>query len=106
MTTPESSSRPGDLARLEAERERTMSALVAASGGDSLCTVDRVRLPAAKYYEGSTAALSEAILAARAGDPLPDAATWSQWADALATRDDGWRAYITGGRDALASALS
>lgn len=106
MTTPEPTSRPGVPARLEAERERMMSALVAASGGESLCTVDRVRLPATKYYEGATAALSEAILAARAGEALPDAATWSEWADALAVRDDGWRAYITGGRDALAGALS
>jgi hypothetical protein len=102
MTSPGES---GVTARLEAERTRMLSALITASGGDSLCTIDRVRLPAAKYYEGATAALSEAILAARAGKPLPDAATWSEWADALAARHDGWRAYIAGGRDALASAL-
>lgn len=96
----------GTIERLQSARDSALKALDSAAAGDSLCTLSRERLPAAKYHEGATAALGDALRAARRGDPPPDAASWADWADPLAARDANWRAYITGGRDALAGALS
>ena len=56
------------LARLESARARMLDALTSASAGESLCTVSRDRLPAAKYYEGATVALGEAVRAVRRGE--------------------------------------
>lgn len=90
--------------RITSARDRALKALASAAAGDSLCTLTRDRLPAAKYHEGATAALGDALRAVRRGDPPPNAESWADWADPLAARDANWRAYLTGGRDALAGA--
>ena len=83
-------------------RAAALTALTTAAAGDSLCTLSRERLPAAKYHEGAVAALGDALRAARADIAPPEPAAWgAQW-DHLAERDAGWRAYLAGGRDALA----
>jgi hypothetical protein len=69
-----------------------------------LCTLERERLPTAKYFEGAVSALNDAIRAARNGETPPDPATWGDWAATLAKRDSGWRAYLVGGREALSAA--
>lgn len=98
---------PADLVterveHLVAARAAAVDALSSAAGDESLCTLSRERLPAAKYHEGAVAALGDAVRAARAGQPLPDSGSWgSQWAH-LAERDRSWKAYLSGGREALA----
>jgi hypothetical protein len=87
---------------IAAARAAAFDALTAAVGDASLCTVSRERLPAAKYHEGATAALGDAVRAARAGRPLPEPHAWgSQW-ERLMEHDRSWKAYVLGGRDALA----
>lgn len=82
-------------------RAAALAALTAAAAGDSLCTINRERLPLAKYHEGAVAALGEALRAAQAGRTPPDASTWgAQW-QGRADVDTAWRAYLLGGRDAL-----
>lgn len=84
------------------KRAAALASLTAAAAGDSLCTIDRERLPAAKFHEGAVAALGDALRAARAGRHMPHPTAWgSQW-DARAASDPAWRAYLLGGRDALA----
>lgn len=91
------------LERIEAARAAALDSLSAAAAGDSLCTMRRERLPAAKYHEGAVAALGDARRAARGGLPALDAANWgAHWA-VLAEHDERWRAYLAGGRDALAA---
>ena len=92
------------LARLAASRAAALEALTRASGTDSLCTLSRERLPAAKYHEGVVAALGDALRAARRGDPEPDPAHWGAAFAARAETDPSWRAYLVGGRDALDAA--
>lgn len=90
------------IARITGERATAIAALTAAAAGDSLCTIDRERLPAAKYHEGAVAALGDALRALRAGRTLPDVARWgAQW-EPRADSNPAWRAYLRGGRDALA----
>jgi hypothetical protein len=88
--------------RIAAARAAAFGALSAAAGGDSLCTLSRERLPAAKYHEGAVAALGEALRAERLGSAAPDAAAWGSSYARHADRDPHWRAYLVGGRDALA----
>ena len=89
------------LERLAASRAAALEALTRASGADSLCTLSRERLPAAKYHEGAVAALGDALRAARRGDPEPDPVHWGAAFELRADADTGWRAYLVGGRDAL-----
>jgi len=87
--------------RIAAARAAALDALTSAASGDSLCTLARERLPAAKYHEGAVAALSDALRASRSAGPLPDSDSWgSQWGR-LIEQDPSWRAYVLGGRDAL-----
>lgn len=91
------------LEAIEAARAEALDSLSAAASGASLCTLRGERLPAAKYHEGAVAALGDARRAVRDGQAAPDPESWgAQWAE-FAERDDGWRAYVTGGRAALAS---
>lgn len=89
--------------RIAAARAAALDALTGAAGGDSLCTLARERLPAAKYHEGAVAALGEALRAERSGAPAPRAETWGAVFATRAESDIGWRAYLVGGRDALAA---
>lgn len=89
------------LERIAAARAAALEALTRASGTDSLCTLSRERLPAAKYHEGAVAALGDALRAARRDEPSPEASTWGAAFAARAVDDTGWRAYLVGGRDAL-----
>jgi len=89
------------LERLAASRAAALEALTRASGSDSLCTLSREQLPAAKYHEGAVAALGDALRAARRGDPEPDPAHWGAAFAARAETDPSWRVYLVGGRDAL-----
>lgn len=91
------------LERISTAREAALEALTTAAHGDSLCTLSRDRVPAAKYHEGAYAALSEAMRAERSHRPAPAAAEWGSGFAAHAERDPSWRAYLAGGRDALAS---
>jgi hypothetical protein len=87
--------------RIAAARAAAIDALAGAASGDSLCTMARERLPAAKYHEGAVAALGDALRASRRGDPLPDSEAWgAQWSR-LTEHDAAWRAYVLGGREAL-----
>jgi hypothetical protein len=89
--------------RIAAARAAACDALAAATGDASLCTLSRERLPAAKYHEGAVAALGDAQRAIRAGLPVADAHTWgSQWACHV-EHDASWKAYVVGGREALAA---
>jgi len=82
-------------------RAAALVALTTSAAGDSLCTLSRERLPAAKYHEGAVAALGDALRAARLDEALPAPDSWgAQWQH-LAEKDPGWRAYLAGGRDAL-----
>lgn len=89
--------------RIAAARAAALDALTRAAGGDSLCTLGRERLPAAKYHEGAVAALGEALRAERSGAPTPPAERWGAVFASRAANDIGWRAYLRGGRDALAA---
>lgn len=89
------------IARVTAERAAALTALMATAAGDSLCTLSRERLSAAKYHEGAVAALGDAMRAVQADRTPPESATWgAQW-QRLADSDPGWRAYLAGGREAL-----
>ncbi|WP_439565795.1 hypothetical protein [Microcella sp.] len=89
------------VARIAAARAAALDALTSAAGDDSLCTLARERLPAAKYHEGAVAALGDALRASRSGAALPDSDSWgSQWSH-LMHRDSSWTAYVRGGREAL-----
>lgn len=91
------------IERVAAARAAAVDALTATTGDASLCTLSRERLPAAKYHEGAVAALGEAQRALRAGLPVPAVQTWgSQWAR-HAEHDASWKAYVLGGREALAA---
>lgn len=90
--------------RIAAARAEALDALTAAAAGDSLCTLARERLPAAKYHEGAVAALGDALRAERAGSPAPHADNWGAVFASRAASDTAWRAYLVGGRDALATA--
>lgn len=83
-------------------RAEALAALTTTTAGDSLCTLSRERLPAAKYHEGAVAALGDALRAVRADKPLPTAESWGAHWHHLAEADSGWRAYLAGGREALA----
>lgn len=87
--------------RIAAARAAALDALTVAAAGDSLCTLARERLPAAKYHEGAVAALGDALRAARAGTPAPVPSAWGDTFSARADSDPHWRAYLAGGRDAL-----
>lgn len=88
--------------RIAAARAAAIDALTSAASGESLCTLARERLPAAKYHEGAVVALGDALRASRRGDPPPDRDSWgSQWGR-LMEHDPSWRAYVLGGREALA----
>lgn len=88
--------------RIAAARAAAFEALTTVAGGASLCTVSRESLPAAKYHEGAVAALGDALRAARTDAALPRSAEWgAQWAR-LADTDRSWKAYVVGGREALA----
>ncbi len=88
--------------RVAVARAAAFEALAAAAGSESLCTLSREKLPAAKYHEGAVAALSDALRAARADAALPQSTDWgAQWAR-LTENDRSWKAYVVGGREALA----
>lgn len=89
------------LERILAAQAAALKALQSAAGGDSLCTLRRERVAAAKYHEGAVAALGAAARAVRRGDPLPDPDAWDPIAVARAGGDSRWHAYLLGGRDAL-----
>lgn len=91
------------LERIAEARASALAALTRASGSESLCTLSRERLPAAKYHEGAVAALGEALRAVRRDEPVPEPQQWGSAFAAHARADMGWRAYIAGGRDALAA---
>ncbi|HEY5516221.1 MAG TPA: hypothetical protein VIK12_08440, partial [Pengzhenrongella sp.] len=97
-------------------RESTaLDCLGAAAGGRSLCALSRAgtSMPAAKYHEGSAAALAEARrVVQRAGDG-PDGATavgvflrdirarWLTQVGTAGRTGPDWTGYLTGGLDAL-----
>lgn len=89
--------------QIAAARTLAAQSLTAVTGTDSLCTLTRERLPAAKYHEGAFAALGEALRAARARQPLPVASGWGERWSRLAESDAAWRAYLVGGREALSA---
>lgn len=93
---------PPDLETIAEARADAITALARATGSDSLCTLGRERLPAAKYHEGAAAALGDAYRAARADRALPTADDWGAAFVARAAASVPWRAYLVGGRDALA----
>ena len=86
-----------------AARAAALDALTSVSHGDSLCSITHDRLPAAKYHEGAVAALGDALRAERAGSMTPVARQWGSLFEARAEHDAGWRAYLLGGREALAA---
>ncbi len=91
------------LARIEATRVARIDALNGAAAGDALCTLARERLPAVKYHEGAVAALGDALRAERIGSLPPLADRWGAAFAVRAEHNAGWRAYLVGGREALAS---
>jgi hypothetical protein len=90
------------IERIASARAAALDALTDAAGDDSLCTLGRERLPSVKFHEGAVAALNDALRAMRSGGTLPDSDSWgTQWTH-LMHRDASWRAYVLGGREALA----
>ncbi len=100
------------IERIAEARAAALGSLSRAAAGDSLCTLDRERMPAAKYHEGAVAALGDALRAARRDLPEPSAEHWGEewsaraehWGEEWSARAEGdvaWRAYLAGGRDAL-----
>jgi len=89
--------------QIAAARALAAETLSAVTGADSLCTLTRERLPAAKYHEGAVAALGEALRAVRTHQPLPLASSWGERWNRLAESDPAWRAYLVGGREALSA---
>ena len=91
------------LDHIAAARCSTLGALNKSAGGDSLCRLARERLPAVKYHEGAVAALGDALRAERIGSLPPLADRWGAAFAVRAEHNAGWRAYLVGGREALAS---
>ena len=88
--------------RIEAARGAALDALTRATAGQTLCTLGRDRLDAAKYHEGAVAALSDARRSLRRGAPPPTPEDWGAGsAETRAQVSASWRAYLVGGRDAL-----
>ncbi len=101
-TAPTAPADPALARVLEAQRA-ALEALQAAAGDQSLCTLSRERVNAAKYHEGAVTALGDAARALRAGLPLPSPGEWGGIAAVRAEADARWRSYLIGGRDALAT---
>lgn len=114
---PATSAAPRE-ALLAALRVRELAALDrvgAAAGGRSLCELARAgtSMPAAKYHEGSAAALAEARRMVQRGGDGPDGATavrvslrdirarWQTQVGTAGRTGPGWTGYLTGGLDAL-----
>lgn len=89
------------IERIAEARAAALGSLGRAAAGDSLCTLDRERMPAAKYHEGAVAALGDALRAGRRDLAAPSAERWGEEWSARAEGDVAWRAYLAGGRDAL-----
>ncbi|GAA1695040.1 hypothetical protein GCM10009808_10220 [Microbacterium sediminicola] len=90
------------LERVEAAREVALDALTHATGTQSLCTLGRERLRAAKYHEGAVVALGDLRRALRRGEPAPTPETWGLGiVEKYAATSPDWRAYLIGGREAL-----
>ena len=107
---------------IESFRTRERAALVdlgAAVGGRSLCALSRegTSVPAAKYHEGTAAALAEAR---RAVQTVPDGpggshvaraalldvrARWRTQSRTIGRTGLDWTSYLTGGLDALEQML-
>ncbi|MGY6497487.1 MAG: hypothetical protein ACXIUP_04600 [Microcella sp.] len=99
--TPRDLSGDKRIARITAERAAALTALTTTAAGESLCTLSRERLPAAKYHEGAVAALGDALRAVQADRTPPEPSAWgAQW-QRLSDGDPSWRAYLAGGREAL-----
>lgn len=94
------------LERVEEAHRAALDALTRAAGSDSLCTLSRERLNAAKYHEGAVVALSQLARALRRGTAVPTAQEWGRGAvETQAQTSADWRAYLIGGREALTAAL-
>jgi hypothetical protein len=91
------------LSRVLGAQRAALEALQSAAGDQSLCTLSRERVNAAKYYEGQVTALGDAARAVRSGAPLPRPEDWGDIAVVRAETDPRWRSYLVGGRDALTS---
>jgi hypothetical protein len=88
--------------RIEAAHDAALDALTHAAAGQSLCTLGRERLNAAKYHEGAVVALSDARRALRRGVPPPAPQDWGAGPVAAQAQTSAQRrAYLIGGRDAL-----
>lgn len=110
MPAPSGSATEAELSLLRARREAALRALGSTVGTTALCTLarDGIPMPAAKFHEGSAAALADLVrrVSARPGVPLLALARASLagWDEAAAARGDlggDWSAYDTGGREAL-----
>lgn len=93
---------------VEGGLEHAQSDLAAVAGNVSLCHLSRSGGPVSgvKYHEGRVAALRELRRACRRGDDsaLPKVlSTWRAEQERFAARPgtDDWKAYRTGGVDAL-----
>lgn len=98
-----SSSADDTLSRVFAAQRAALEALHSAVGDQSLCTVSRERVSAAKYYEGQVTAFGDAARALRSGGRLPRPEEWGRIAAVRAESDPRWRSYLLGGRDGLAT---
>lgn len=88
--------------RIDAAHAAALDALTRTTAGQSLCTLGKERLSAAKYHEGAVVALSDARRALRRGaaPPLPE--EWGRGpVQTQAQTSADWLAYLTGGRNAL-----
>jgi hypothetical protein len=100
---------------LDRHLERASSALDAAAGTSSLCSLSRagVPMPGLKYPEGAWAALREVKRRARSGADVSVSASevLERWrADLVSHEQRGsgpdWIAYLTGGVDAVDALLA
>lgn len=98
-----------DMSRLDALIAQAEEGLDRATGGGPLCAAAAAggTAPAAKYYEGRWAALTELR---RAGPDTDGATVRNRWVADLRTVTEreasaAWIAYVTGGVDGLADVL-
>ena len=102
-------------ATLDVHLARASSALDAAAGSSSLCSLSRegVPMPGIKYPEGAWSALREVARRVQSGGDVTESAcaVRERWRADLGrheTRGSGidWVAYLTGGVDALDAVLA